>query len=532
MRSSAAVATKVLFRKGNGLCRRSPGRTPPYRPSPDHASAAWHTFGTPTAKHTISMPSTRTSARAHLRDQRRDTFERYKRLDLGHGVTLYRHPRSKFIYADYRVGDERVRESTKTTDLAMAEEVAVRRRKAFENRAKAGQPISLSGPSVGDILKRYVEDLDRRFDAGERKLGPEISVVRRNFLPFWQQVPLANLSRQQFYAWERWRLEQNGEGATVAPYRRGGQTVPVGRRLKPPSATTLRREKQYFVKAMAWASDRPTPLVSDEVVHELRHLPRPRETKKQRAAEDRRDALSHEQIAALLAEFNRVEEAEWARVQKLGEDGRRKNYDRRLMALHVRLLLCSGMRPGAEILELTWDRIRPARNQHGEHIVVIDPCGDGKTGPRIVNCDPEALDVLRDLRALLSEFGFETTGRMPLWPSRRGGIVRDMGTSFKSTLRRLRFQGTASGEALYICRHTYLTERLRRGVTSDILAINCGTSVEMISRHYNHLRAEHIREALRPADARNPLRLKANLPPRTGAPQIGFDPSRQVIVIR
>ena len=479
------------------------------------------------------MPSPRTSARAHLRDQRRDTYDTYGRLSIGHGVTLYRHPRSQFIYADYHFGrDDRVRESTKTTDLTMAEAVANRRRKVLEARKKAGKPISLSGPSVGDILERYLEDLVRRFDAGERKLGPEISVVRRNFLPFWRQVPLADLGRQQFYAWERARLEQNGEGATIAPYRRGDKTVSVGRRLKPPTAATLRREKQRFVKAMAWASDRPTPLVSDEVVHELRHLPRPRETKKQRAAEDRRDAFSHEQIATLLAEFDRVEEAERERVRKLGEGGRRKNYDRRLMALHVRLLLCSGLRPGAEILELTWDRIRQARNQHGEDIVVIDPCGDGKTGPRIVNCDPEALDVLTDLRALLNEFGFATTGRAPLWPSRRGGIVRDMGTSFKSTLRRLRFQETASGEALYICRHTYLTERLRRGVTSDILAINCGTSVEMISRHYNHLRAEHIREALRPADARNPLRLKASPSPRTGAPQLGFDPSMQTIIVR
>lgn len=531
MRSTATVATEVLFRKGNGL-RRLTARDPPHRRSPDRASAAWHTFGTPTAKHTISMPSPRTSARAHLRDQRRDTFERYGRLDLGHGVTLYRHSRSKFIYADYRVGEERVRESTKTIDFAMAETVAVRRRKALETRAQAGQPISLHGPSVGDILERYTEDLVRRFDGGEGKLGPEISVMRRNFLPFWQRVPVTDLGRQQFYAWERWRLEQNGEGAAVAPYRRGGRTVSVGRRVQPPSAATLKREKQYFVKALAWASDRPTPLVSDEVVHELRHLPRPRETKKQRAAEDRRDAFSREQVAALLAEFDRVADAERTRVQKLGEGGKRKNYDRRLMALHVRLLLCSGMRPGAEILELTWDRVRQTRNEHGEDIVVIDPCGDGKTGPRMVNCDPEALDVLTDLRALLGEFGFATTGRAPLWPSRRGGVVRDMGTSFKSALRRLGLQATTSGEALYVCRHTYLTERLRRGVTSDILAINCGTSVEMISRHYNHLRAEHIRDALRPTDTRNPLRLKVSPSPRAEAPKIGLGSNGQMLILR
>ncbi|MCJ2019533.1 hypothetical protein MKK84_19185 [Methylobacterium sp. E-065] len=478
------------------------------------------------------MPSPRTSARAHQRDQRRDTFERYGRLDIGHGVALYRHSRSKFIYADYRIGGERVRQSTENTDLALAETFAHRRRKALETRATAGQPISSPRPSVGDILERYIEDLIRRFDGGEGSLGPEISVMRRNFLPYWQPVPVANLGRQQFYAWERWRLEQNGEGAAVAPYRRESRTVSVGRRLKPPSAATLKREKQYFVKALAWASDQLTPLVSDEVVHELRHLPRPRETKKQRTSEDRRDAFKREQVAALLAEFDRIDEVERERVRKLGQRGRRKNYDRRLMALHVRLLLCSGMRPGAEILELTWDRIRQARNKHGELIVVIDPCGNGKTGARTVNCDPEALDVLSDLRLLLSEFGYATTGCAPLWPSRRGGIVRDMGTSFKSTLRRLGFQTKSSSEALYVCRHTYLTERLLRGITSDILAVNCGTSVEMIGRHYNHLRGEDIRDALRPIDARDPLAPKIGPLPRALAAKIDLAPNGQALVLR
>ncbi|WP_043352441.1 site-specific integrase [Methylobacterium sp. B1] len=478
------------------------------------------------------MPSPRISTRARQRDQRREIFERDGRLDLGDGVSLYRHPRSSFIYADFRIGDERTRESTKTSDVAIAQQVALRRRKALACRAEAGKPISMQGPSVGDVLESYVADLVRRRDAGEHKLGPEISVMQRNFMPFWRTVPLPDLDRRQFYAWERWRLEQNVEGATVAAYKRGTSTVSVGRKLKPPSQNTLRREKQYFVKALTWACDQPAPLISDEVVHGLRHLPRPRESKKQRVAGEKRTALTAVQVEKLLAEFGRVEDVERARVQKLGERGKRKNYDRRLMALHVRLLLCTGLRPGAEILELTWDRLSQVKNEHGEDIVVIDRCGDGKTGPRMVNADPEAVKVLADLRTLLKEFGFADAGQETLWPSRRGGVVRDMGASFKSTLKRLGFDATISGEPLYICRHTYLTERLRKGVTSDILAINCGTSNEMISRHYNHLRSEDIRGALRPADARNPLRLNVTRSPISGETKLTLDPTGQIVFTR
>jgi integrase len=448
--------------------------------------------------------------RNYVRDQRRKTFERDGRSNLGDGVTLFRHPRSKYIYADFRFGSQRIRESTGCVEFHSAEIEATRRHKALEVKVKAGQPVSSKGTSVGDIIAGYLEDLVRRFDAGERNLNSEISVVRRNFLPFWYEIPLADLGRQQFYAWERWRKDRNAKEEAVPPYRRGDRVVTVGRRLKSPSPTTLRREKQYFVRALAWAADQPKSQVNDEVVNELRHLPRPRETKKQRVVKDRRDALSPEQVAALIKEFGRVEAAERTRVEKLGEKGLRKNYARRLMALHVRLLLCSGMRPGAEILELTWDRLAETDNGHGEKIVVIDSCGNGKNGPRIVNCDPEALEVLADLRRLLEEFGFATQGCTTLWPSPRGGIVRDMGASFKSTLRRIGLKLAVSSEALYVCRHTYLTERLRKGVSSDILAVNCGTSVEMISRHYNHLQAEDIREALRPPDQRNPLRLKVS----------------------
>jgi integrase len=75
-------------------------------------------------------------------------------------------------------------------------------------------------------------------------------------------------------------------------------------------------------------------------------------------------------VEALLSKFQQWEEVERQRVAKHGEKGKGKNYARRLMALCVRLLLASGMRPGKEVLELTWADIQAGApvERTGDHL--------------------------------------------------------------------------------------------------------------------------------------------------------------------
>ena len=82
-----------------------------------------------------------------------------------------------------------------------------------------------------------------------------------------------------------------------------------------------------------------------------------------------------------------------------------------------------------------------------------------------------------------------------------------MSKSFKSALRGLDLPAHLKDDPLYLCRHTYITLHLLGGVSSDFLATNCGTSVEMIERHYKHITAEQIRDRVILPDANNPLRL-------------------------
>jgi hypothetical protein len=474
----------------------------------------------------------RSRSASKLRDHRKTLFEHEGRLDLGKGISLFRHAKSPFIWADYRLVSDRKRESTKCTDLDQAERVARRRAKELEQRVTSGHSIVTRGPSVGDLVAEYTKMLEEKLKQGDKRIKPALSVLRRNFLPFWSTIPLSQLSRQTYYAWEDWRVER--DEAQIASYRRGDQLIWRGQTVGAPSEATLKREKNYFVQALAWGSDQRSPWVSDDVVHEIRHLPRRKgltRSEHKTSTDDQRDALSTAQVEALLSKFQQWEEVERQRVAKHGEKGKGKNYARRLMALCVRLLLASGMRPGKEILELTWADIQAVRLSSGQETISINRCGHGKTGRRVITCDPEAVEVIDDLRALLRAFGFATIGQASLWPSPKGGIVQDMSKSFKSALRGLDLPAHLKDDPLYLCRHTYITLHLLGGVSSDFLATNCGTSVEMIERHYKHITAEQIRDQVILPDANNPLRLTK--PSRTSrvAVRIAADGSVEPLVL-
>lgn len=446
---------------------------------------------------TMTTSSPRRSAAARCISEQA-LFDRDGRLNFEEGFTLYKHPGSSFIYADYRPMADK-RSSTRATNVEQAKAAARRRLKELLRRQVAGLPITTPGPSVADLLHAYLRTLQTLEKQGDQTLKPEISVLERNFLPFWSRVPLSDIGRHSFLEWVRWRKEQAADSGTLS-YQRGGKTVTMSRRTKSPSRETLLREKSRFVRALAWGSDQNPPWLTDEAVHEIRHLPqRQKRTVKHLRETEQRDALDRDELSKLLVAFESMEERERKRVRLKGEAGRRKNYQRRLMAVHVRLLFASGLRPGKEILQLTWESIQ-IECVGQTRIIVINRCGSGKTGPRMVNCDPAAVQVIDDLRRLHAEFGFAILPTATLWPSTRGqnSIVQDFNGSFKTTVRRLKLNERVQDEPLYICRHTYITDHLRQGISSDVLATNCGTSVEMIERHYKHLKSEQIRDKLLP----------------------------------
>ena len=55
--------------------------------------------------------------------------------------------------------------------------------------------------------------------------------------------------------------------------------------------------------------------------------------------------------------------------------------------------------------------------------------------------------------------------------------------------------GPGGKRTLYSLRHTYISLRLLEGVSPAVIAKQCGTSTEMIQRHYDHLTTlMHVKE--------------------------------------
>lgn len=43
--------------------------------------------------------------------------------------------------------------------------------------------------------------------------------------------------------------------------------------------------------------------------------------------------------------------------------------------------------------------------------------------------------------------------------------------------------------SVYSCRHTYITNALNRGLSTHLIAVNCGTSTDMIDKFYSKVSA-------------------------------------------
>ena len=96
----------------------------------------------------------------------------------------------------------------------------------------------------------------------------------------------------------------------------------------------------------------------------------------------------------------------------------------------------------------------------------------------------------------------EITGRTDdedyLFCLQDGTPIKGMDNLFKQMMVDANLLRDSSGAArtLYSLRHTYATLRVRNYVPYNVLARQMGTSVEMISRHYDHTLVEHHAELL------------------------------------
>jgi integrase len=156
----------------------------------------------------------------------------------------------------------------------------------------------------------------------------------------------------------------------------------------------------------------------------------------------------------------------------------------RTVTYNMILIACNtGMRP-AEMKNLRWRDIMPAKDREEREIVVLFVQGKGKSRKLVA---PKSVgDYLERVRAISKATEpdnrvFTTTTGKPS-TTLYGRLIADL-------LDKANLREGAQGvpRSTYCFRHTYATLRLQEGVDVYFLAEQMGTSVHMIEQHYGHV---------------------------------------------
>jgi hypothetical protein len=154
---------------------------------------------------------------------------------------------------------------------------------------------------------------------------------------------------------------------------------------------------------------------------------------------------------------------------------------RRMLWLWVRLNLLCGTRPGDESNTLRFKDFEPVDGAVPHYVVNVR---QGKTGPRKVVADMALSDIINALKADHPDPEADAV----IWQNSHMTGAYSCHEAFWRVLRKLGLDRDDAGRerTSYSLRHTAITNAIRRNVNLSLIAKNCGTSVSMISKHYDH----------------------------------------------
>jgi integrase len=231
---------------------------------------------------------------------------------------------------------------------------------------------------------------------------------------------------------------------------------------KPPASTSLRHERTILNQIFKFAKKRG-------YIHDIPEVPVPPMKRNPRPDINRQDWNT-------LYKFRRG-------YVKNSADSRRHR-ERLYLQQFILILGNSGIRVG-EARRLRWVDVSSSKTVMGEDRMVFTVTG--KTGEREVVCNPGVEKYIKRLWEYRSkELGETPAMNEPVFCHKDGKPI----VSFKKGFRRaLDEAGVLYGNdgqirVPYSLRHTYITMRLTEGVSVYQLAVNTGTSVEMIEDFY------------------------------------------------
>jgi integrase len=369
-------------------------------------------------------------------------------------LRLFKRDRSRVWQATFKMDGRWVRVSTKCKQVDDAKAAARKLYIEYEVRRKNGLPVvSKRFASVAAIC---IADMQKQLDAGVGKkvFKDYIIVLNRYLVPYFANQFVTSITYEELQRFAHWRKEKMGHE---------------------PKASTLNTHNsalnRVFDEAVARGYMNKT------------HLPTL--INKGRDSERRPD-FTRDEYQTMIRKLPSWIEA--------GRDGKSRDM-RYLLRDYVLILANTGIRHGTEAENLCWKHVS-LFEENG--LTYLEMSVSGKTGRRDIICRSGTINYLKRIQSRcpdISGMSFEELLKarldLPVFRLPDGTVSKNLRQTFRILMKDtglLTCNRTGQNRTLYSLRHTYATfALLNDGMDIHTLAIQMGTSIGMIERHYSHL---------------------------------------------
>ena len=312
------------------------------------------------------------------------------------------------------------------------------------------------------IYKKWLES--RKSRLSEKRHANLVWMAERYFYEFFNKLNFALIDENTVERYWEWRMNYwvSGPGSKkVSPFA-----------TPKPKMATLAVERDALNQVFRWA-------VRHQYLRRQPQIELPEKYEK-----TRRPAYPINKFHSFYKDAQA-----WMRETEREYD----RYHRALSVYFCSLILFSGLRP-REAKLLKWQDVKTFKDESGNEHILLTIHPETKThGREMVPLD-ETAEVLREWHAFAKHTGPDDY----VFANWDGSFWEAHGRSVHKLLTHLGARKDNFGRDLsaYSFRHAYATHRLLNGVRVYSLAENMGTSVEMIERHYSHVKPRMNAEEL------------------------------------
>lgn len=384
-----------------------------------------------------------------------------------------------------------IRQSLNTTNEKEAERLATKLYEDLRCRFERGLPLKRI--KFEEAVAAYLAHLEDEVagDLAKPKKLADQKAMSRYCLEYFKGRNIDAITTGDINKFREWRRKYwtTGPGSKEDTYkyeRQGKIVISKKRTAKEPAVSTnnsenvLLRAVFHYAATNDWITTAQIPVIETKIPH----------GKKGRDAH-RRPGLGRDQVKMLLAVSEK-------RLQAADKDDR-LYHQRAMLHAFTGMMAFAGMRP-FEAMKLEWKDISATLKVKGKQYWKIHVSGKSKARWLIpLDGIEDFIDNLicytRDLRKerdpdCTDEF---VADNKPVFVDFDGKRIKSFARGFASLLKEAGLHidpETKKTRDAYCLRHYYATERLVAGVSVYTLAENMGTSVQMIERHYGHLKPE------------------------------------------